>query len=163
MTTSSAALQVAADPRKLPGTTIHRGACMETTWTPAFAVLDLIVRRFDEQGPDVLIEASDLAKRTDMSPGQVSLAVHDLQPTYLKAEPFEDPDVFLIHQVTDQGRRAVLQWPEVAVDRVVQALRDAADQQQNPNDGSKLRSAADTIGGSAREVAINAIANRPTG
>jgi hypothetical protein len=135
---------------------------MATTWTPAFAVLDVIVRRFDERGPDVLIDASDLAALTDMSPGQVALVVRDLQPTYLEAESFEDPAALLIHQVTDEGRRAVMQWPGVAVDRVVQALRDAANHQHEP-DASTLRLAADTIGGRAREVAVNAIANRPAG
>jgi len=134
---------------------------METTWTRELLVLDAIASRFEQHGPGVCIEANDLAKRTEMSPGQVSRAVSNLHPTHLEVEVLEHPagDAFIVSRITDEGRQAVGQWPKAALDRLVQALLDAADQEESEDRRSRLQGAADTIGGFARDVATNAIAN----
>jgi len=129
---------------------------METTGKPLFVVLDVIVRTFDERGSGVLIEASHLAERTDMSPGQVSLVVHDLHPDYIEMEAFPDPDSFRILAVTDQARRLLVQWPDAIVNRLAVALR-AAMEEASPDNRLRLEGAADTISGFARDVAITTI------
>jgi len=107
--------------------------------------------------------ASDLAERTDMTAAQVSRAVDNLQPTYLEVEVLEHPtgDAFLVSRITDEGRRAVGQWPtaEGIVDRLVQGLLDAADQEPDEQKRSRLRAVAEGMGGFARDVAVGVISN----
>ncbi len=61
--------------------------------------------------------------------------------------------------VTDAARRAVGQWPsaETWADRIVQALLDAADQEPDEAKRSRLRSAAESLGGLGRDVLVGVL------
>jgi hypothetical protein len=61
--------------------------------------------------------------------------------------------------VTDEARRAVGQWPsaEVWVDRLVEALREAAEREPDPERRGRLRAMAEGLGGFARDVAVGVL------
>ena len=103
---------------------------MESTWeTRDLRVLDAVVRYFDEQDSAHIPDAETFAKITGMDSGQVGRAVRALSPRFIRTGPglgslTEVP----IMGITDEARQAVGQWPspQVWVDRLVQALREAA-------------------------------------
>ena len=84
----------------------------------------------------------------------------------LRALMHEDPPFFttgpvrasghitMIGQVTGHARRTVGSWPtpEGLADRIVAALQDAADAADNPEEQTRLRKAADAIGGIGKGV-----------
>ena len=57
---------------------------------------------------------------------------------------------------TPGPRRAVGQWPspEVWVDHLVAALREAAERESDPEKKTRLRAMAEGLGGFARDVAV---------
>jgi hypothetical protein len=61
--------------------------------------------------------------------------------------------------VTDEARQVVGQWPspELWVDRLVQALREAAEQESDPERRGRLRAMAEGLGGFARDVAVGVL------
>ena len=74
----------------------------------------------------------------------------------------------MIMGVTDAARQAVGQWPspESVVDRIVGELVAAAEREPDEAKRTKLRAAADAVGGFARDVVVSVIANvatRPIG
>ncbi len=85
-----------------------------------------------------------------------------LAPTYLVVGPsMGGPESLGIDGVTDEARRAVGQWPtaERIVDRLVQGLLDAADQEPDEQKRSRLRAVAEGLRGFARDVAVGVISN----
>ena len=115
---------------------------MESTWEQRdLPVLDAIVRYFDEEDSAVIPDVATFAEITRMDPGQVGRAVRALMG------------------VTDEARQAVGQWPspEVWVDRLVQALREAAEREPDPEKKGRLRAMAEGLGGFARDVAVGVL------
>jgi hypothetical protein len=141
---------------------------MEESWTTRdLRVLDALVRRFEERGGAATpIDGHQLADQLGMLPEQVLLAVEALRPTYVDAQILAHPgaDAYIVRGVTDEGRRAVGQWPtpEGIVDRLVQGLLDAADQELDEQKRSRLRSIAEGLRGFARDVAVGVISNAAT-
>ncbi|PJN26493.1 hypothetical protein CG717_29255 [Streptomyces sp. CB02613] len=63
--------------------------------------------------------------------------------------------------VSKGARQAVGQWPtaEQVLDGLVQRLGEAADQESDPDQQSRLREAASTAGGVARNVFVDVLSS----
>jgi hypothetical protein len=134
---------------------------MESTWeTRDLLVLDAIVRYFDEHDGPEIPDVETFAKLTGMDPGQVARAVRALSPRFIKtAATLGGLMAVAIIGITDEARQAVGQWPspEVWVDRLVQALREAAEREPDPDRRGRLRAMAEGLGGFARDVAVGVL------
>lgn len=139
---------------------------MESTWEQRdLPVLDAIVRYFDEDDSAEIPDVETFAEITGMDPGQVGRAVRALSPRFVKTGPglgglTEVP----IMGITDEARQVVGQWPtpESVADRIVAALLEAADREPDERKRTKLRAAADALGGFSRDLLVNVIANVAT-
>jgi hypothetical protein len=139
---------------------------MESTWEQRdLPVLDAIVRYFDEDDSAEIPDVEAFAEITGMDPGQVGRAVRALSPRFVKTGPglgglTEVP----IMGITDEARQVVGQWPtpESVADRIVAALLEAADREPDERKRTKLRAAADALGGFSRDLLVNVIANVAT-
>jgi hypothetical protein len=146
---------------------------MESTWEPRdLPILDAIVRYFDEHDDPHIPNERTFAEITGRDVQEVHQAVRALAPSYLviqRGGMSGDPgDASMIMGVTDAAREKVGQWPtpEGIVDRLVQGLLDAADQEPDEQKKSRLRSVAEGLGGFARDVAvgvISSVATKPLG
>jgi predicted metal-dependent phosphoesterase TrpH len=67
-----------------------------------------------------------------------------------------------ISQVRERTRRELGSWPSAdsVVDQLVEALSQAAESEPEPERKSRLRSAADLLGGMARDIAVAAVSSR---
>jgi hypothetical protein len=137
---------------------------MESTWEPRdLPVLDAVVRYFEERDPmDPRIpNVGTFAEITGLPVEEVYRAVRELEPTYLSIDDWQMDDLgaLEIMGVTDQARRVVGQWPspEVWVDRLVEALREAAEREPDPEKKGRLRAMAEGLGGVARDVAVGVL------
>jgi hypothetical protein len=136
---------------------------MDSTWEQRdLPVLEAIVRYFDENpmqpGPTV----GDIAQRTGRDPQEVFRAIKSLDGTYLELRMYMAGGRVTPHRVlrvTDQARRAVGQWPspEAWVERLVQALHEAAEREPDPEKKGRLRAVAEGLGGFARDVAVGVL------
>lgn len=131
---------------------------MESTWEPRdLPVLDAVVRYFDEHPQGVMLRCEEVAELTGRDATDVYRALKSLEPTYVRLAPgLGSPSV---RGVTDQARRMVGQWPspEVWVDRLVQALREAAEREADPERQGRLSVMAEGLGGFARDVAVGVL------
>ena len=138
---------------------------MESTWERRdLPVLDAVVRHFDEHQDDAsLPTAADFTEPAGLDVVQVHRAIRALSPTYLQAVQSlsEEPGDIAVSGVTDAARRSVGQWPspEVWADRIIRELLDAADREPDEARRTKLRAAADALGGFGRDLLINVVAN----
>jgi hypothetical protein len=64
--------------------------------------------------------------------------------------------------VSERARRELGAWPsaDVLVEQLAAALARAADEEQEPERKSRLRGAAEVLGGMARDIAVNVISSR---
>jgi hypothetical protein len=134
---------------------------MESTWERRdLPVLDAIVRYFDEHDGPEIPDVETFVKLTGLDPGQVARAVRALSPRFIKTGAALGGlmDVAIMG-VTDEARQAVGQWPspEVWVERLVQALREAAEHEPDPERKRRLRVLAEGLGGFARDVAVGVL------
>jgi hypothetical protein len=62
-----------------------------------------------------------------------------------------------VEGVTERARRELGAWPtaDTLVDQLAEALRRAADNEAEPERKTRLRQAADVLGGMARDVAVS--------
>jgi hypothetical protein len=134
---------------------------MDATWEPRdLPVLDAVVRHFDEHPEATRLTLQEVAQLASRDVMDVYRALKELSPTYIKLQDLwgGQPDA-LVWGVTDDARRAVGQWPspDVWVDRLVQALREAAEREPDPERRSRLRAMAEGLGGFARDVAVGVL------
>jgi hypothetical protein len=131
---------------------------MESTWEPRdLPVLEAVVRYFDEHPQGVMLRCEEVAKLAGRDPAEVYRALKILEPTYVRlALGLGSPSV---RGVTDQARRVVGQWPsaELWVEHLVQALREAAEREPDPERRGRLRALAEGLGGFARDVAVGVL------
>jgi hypothetical protein len=134
---------------------------VESTWeTRDLPVLDAIVRYFDEDDGPEIPEVETFARITGMDPGQVARAVRALSPRFVKTQATLGGLMSVaIMGVTDEARQVVGQWPspEVWVDRLVQALHEAAEREPDPERRGRLRAMAEGLGGFTRDVAVGVL------
>jgi hypothetical protein len=115
------------------------------------------VRYFDEHPQGVMLRCEEVANLAGRDATDVHRALKTLEPTYVRlASGLGRPSV---RGVTDQARRVVGQWPspEVWVDRLAQALREAAERESDPERQGRLRAMAEGLGGFARDVAVGVL------
>src|SRR5258708_38933339 len=110
-----------------------------------------------------MVTVSDIAQGTGLGRAEVARSLEALDPTYVdfrKTETGGDPTFWYVLKVTPEARRAVGQWPpaEGLVDRLVQAFRDAAENEDDPERHYQLRQAAGLLGDSIRDVAVEIVA-----
>jgi hypothetical protein len=134
---------------------------MESTWERRdLPVLDAVVRHFDEHSEVTRLTLPEVAQLAGRDVMDVYRALKELSPTYITLRDLwrSQPDA-LVWGVTDEARRAVGQWPspEVWVDRLVQALREAAEREPDPEKKGRLRAMAEGLGGFARDVAVGVL------
>jgi hypothetical protein len=134
---------------------------MESTWERRdLPVLDAVVRYFDEHDGAEIPDVETFAKLTGMDPTQVARAVRALSPRFIKTQASLGGLMEVaVMGVTDEARQAVGQWPspEVLVERLVQALREAAEREPDPERRGRLRALAEGLGGFARDVAVGVL------
>ena len=70
-----------------------------------------------------------------------------------------DAQNYLVEGVTPEARQAVGQWPspDVWVERMVQALHEAAEREPDPEKKGRLHAMAEGLGGFARDVAVGVL------
>jgi hypothetical protein len=122
--------------------------------------LDAIVHYIDEHDGPEIPDVETFVKLTGMEPGQVARAVRALSPRFIKTQATLGGLMDLaIMGVTDEARQAVGQWPspEAWVERLVQALREAAEHEPDPERKRRLRALAEGLGGFARDVAVGVL------
>jgi hypothetical protein len=120
------------------------------------AVVDLL-------GQSYMVTVSDIAVRTGLDLTAVAQSLDAMNPTYVdfrKTETGGDPTFWYVLKVTPEARRAVGQWPtaEGLIDRLAQAFRDAAEQEDDAEKHYQLRQAAGLLNDGVRDVAIRAAA-----
>jgi hypothetical protein len=140
---------------------------VESTWEGRdLPVLDAVVRLFDED-VDVMPDVAQIAGITGRDPAEVHRALRALEGPFIHVPNMSvgaSAENYLVDGVTAQARRAVGQWPspELWADRIIRALVEAAEREPDEAKRTKLRAAADALGGFGRDLFINVIANVAT-
>jgi hypothetical protein len=138
---------------------------IESTWESRdLPVLETVVRYIDKHAGSRYPQVFDVAEITGLHMTEVLRALQALDPTYVELRPVGHAEHWVVARVTDEARRAVGQWPtpEGIVDRLIQGLLDAADQEPDEQKRSRLRSIAEGLRGFARDVAVGVISNAAT-
>jgi hypothetical protein len=134
---------------------------VEDTWgVRDVPVLGAVVELLDRS---YMVTVSDIAERTGLELGEVARSLDAMDPTFVdfrKTETGGDPRFWYVNRVTPEARRAVGQWPtaEGLVDRLVKALNDVADREEDAERHYQLRQAAGLLGETVRDVAVRVAA-----
>lgn len=107
--------------------------------------------------------AADLASETGLDAHDVIRACQALYPGFIAGRPIESMggvDDFFVTALTERGRRAVGLWPdgEDAVQQLLDALRQAEELTDDPDDKSALRKAGGQLASVSRGVVAEVIA-----
>jgi hypothetical protein len=140
---------------------------VESSWESRdLPVLDAVVRLFDDHPEVTWVTVKGIADDVGMPPIEVYRAAKALSPTYLilRETLADEPEPHRIEGVTDDARRAVGQWPSPTsvADGIIRELLAAADREPDEAKRTKLRAAADALGGFGRDLLINVVANVAT-
>lgn len=118
-------------------------------------------RRLDAGQRD--IRATQLADELDMSREDALAAASALVPSYLEGEPLDTMQAridFFLSGLTERGRRAVGLWPSgESADALVDALRQAEEATDDPEEKSLIRRAAGAVGGVSRDIMTDVMAS----
>jgi DNA-binding MarR family transcriptional regulator len=134
---------------------------VEDTWSSReIPVLGAVVTLLERS---YMVTVSDVADQTGLDQADVARALDALHPTHVdfrRTETGGDPRFWYVLKVTPEGRRAVGQWPtaESLIDRLATALREAAEQEQDPERQFQLGHAASLLSDSVRDAAVAAAA-----
>jgi hypothetical protein len=135
---------------------------VESSWESRdLPVLDAVVHYLDEH-VDAIPDVAQIAVITGRDPAEVHQALRAMEGHFIHVPDMSvgaDAQNYFVDGVTPQARRAVGQWPspEVWVDRLVQALREAAEREPDPERRGRLRAMAEGLGGFARDVAVGVL------
>jgi hypothetical protein len=130
---------------------------VEDTWAARdVPVLRSVVELLDHS---YMVTVSDIAGRTGLELAEVARSLEAMDPTFLdfrKTETGGDPTFWYVNRVTPEARRAVGQWPtaEGLIDRLVTALNEAANREEDAERHLQLRQAAGLLGETVRDVAV---------
>jgi hypothetical protein len=137
---------------------------MKDTWTNRdLPVLAALVELFDDPAVDQVRppEVCALTGLKDAAVLRALTALCEARPAYLNHIPLgEERAPAIITGVTAHARQATGAWPtaETLVDRFIQALAGAAEDEQDPERRSKLQETARWLGGALRDVAVQVAA-----
>ena len=132
------------------------------TWeTRDLPVLRAIVELSDE-GERAIMPAA-IEQRTGFDHTTVVRSLRALaneSPPFFKASEIDTGEVVYVTFPTGHARRTVGTWPppDAWIDRLVSALNDSADQTVDPQEKSKLRTAAQALGSLGRDVVAEVLA-----
>jgi hypothetical protein len=120
------------------------------------------VAKVMDMNPGRVLRVEDVAKDTSLESGTVLAALIALQGTYITGKPIDSMAGtldFLASGITERGRRAAGLWPDgEAVDALVDALRQAEDATDDPEEKSLLRRAAGAVGSISKSVMTDVLA-----
>ena len=136
------------------------------TWaTRELLILRCALRRLD--GGELLVELEDVRQETELPTDQLWAGVQALTQTRrtqvsLAGGWTDDHASGVIEGVSERARRELGSWPSAddLVTQLAAALSQAADREAEPERKGRLRAAADTLGGIAREIAVQVISRR---
>jgi hypothetical protein len=132
------------------------------------------VRRVDPQHPDAISSADAgealpdlrlIAAEIGLSEDQMRAGVSALthaQPPYIDVSYAGGSAIGHVDTIYERTRRELGTWPSAPnlVDQIAAALADAADAEDEPERKGKLRAAAETVGGMARDIAVQVLSTR---
>jgi superfamily II DNA helicase RecQ len=132
---------------------------VQPTWYERdLPVLAATVAMLNELGVPGVVSVRSISERAGRDPQEVYEALLAMQPDYVTLTIMltPDPNPHLVNRVTSEARRAVGQWPsaESLSDQLLAALGEAAEREPDADRKSKLRSAAQTLGGAGRDVLV---------
>jgi hypothetical protein len=132
---------------------------MEDTWADRdLVVLDAVVSLFEES-PHNDVQAKAVQERSGLDDTDFGRAMTALAGArFFDGTRVDEIDYPVrISSVSERARRTVGQWPnpDSLVERLVETLSKAADEASDPEQKSKLRQAAEFLGGAGRQIAIS--------
>ena len=138
---------------------------LASTWaTRELPILQSVLRHKD--AGKQMVDLHTVSEETGLEWAQVLTGVQALEaasPPYLVAEYIDTAQVGPVRgwvtTVHERARRELGTWPspESIVDRLVEALSQAADAEEDPVKKGKARAAVDATGGFLRDVMVQAI------
>lgn len=129
-------------------------------------VLRAAVERYDETGHAMRV--NELVEASGLGDDQVQRALralrHEEPPFFTKMDGSMGGGILVVGAPTGHARRAVGQWPtpEALADRIVAALRTAADREQDEEASGRLRRLASWFGAGGRDVLVEVAATAVT-
>lgn len=137
---------------------------MENTWVNRdLPVLNSLVQQLDDAAGASFPELQDIAEITSLDISEIAKAALALDSAgYIKLSQTAGPTgSWYVKVVSKEARQVVGQWPsaEQMLDTLVQRLGEAADDEVDPEERSRLREAASTASGVARNVFIDVLSS----
>ncbi|MFF7530688.1 hypothetical protein ACFZB2_16550 [Streptomyces bobili] len=137
---------------------------MESTWVERdLPVLNALVQQLDDAAGASFPELRDITEDTGLEISEITKAALALESAgYIDlSKTMGSAESWHVKAVSKEARQAVGQWPtaEQVLDRLVQRLGEAADQETDPEQQSRLREAANTAGGVARNVFVDVLSS----
>jgi hypothetical protein len=142
---------------------------IEDTWARRDLPILLAAYRRAESGerPPVVGQFEEMRQELGLTVGDFKLglaALAEADPPFIELQVsggWSDDKAGggWIDGVTERARRELGSWPsaDTLVDQLATALRQAADDESEPERKGRLRQAADVVGGMARDVAVAVI------
>lgn len=130
----------------------------ETWTTRELPILRAALRRAD--AGEIPVDAEDLERELGLDGDQLFVAVTALEDAgYVE---LIHPGFADIKYVRERARRELGSWPsaDTMLERLVAVLEQAAADEPEPEKKTRLRAAADVLGGMARDVAVAAISKQ---
>lgn len=133
---------------------------MENTWASRdLPVLDAMVKYLDDSVGALYPELRDIAGLTSLELNEVGKAALALESDHLiqLEKGMGGAASWHVTAVSGEARRLVGQWPtaEQFVDEVARRLRDAANEEPDPERRGRLRELASSAGDVARNVFVD--------
>lgn len=139
------------------------GQFMDSTWeTRDLAVLRVAVEHFDDPAA-LRLSLESVAAQAGLSDNDVkraARALHEASPPYVEGITVDQASYpIALTGVTERARRAVGQWPtpEALAERIISALTEAAEKEQDPDKKGRLSHAADVGKGVLTGVLTNVL------
>lgn len=140
---------------------------LQPTWASReLPILQVALRRLD--AGEFYVDLEEIRSEVGLDVNQMRAALNALaeaDPPYIRVSyTMAGPHRVGGHldAVSERARRELGTWPsaDVVVDRLVAALSEAASAQPQDEDRTRLRAAADALGGMARDIAVGAVASQ---
>lgn len=130
-------------------------------WTATDLPVLIAAAKLLEDGAPVLWD-SLITDATGFEKDAVLKALSNLDGAYLNGRPNRGDgrlQSFVVTDLTERGRRVVGLWPSGEnVDALVDALRQAEDATDDPEEKSALRRAAGAVMGVSRDIMVDVVA-----
>ncbi len=134
---------------------------LEDRWASRdFPVLIEIGRRLDDD--QYALQSANIAASLEIPEKEVVKAIDALSPAYIDGEVrryLGGNARAVSHGLTERGRRAVGLWPSgEAADALIDALRQAEEATDDPEERTLLRRAAGAVGSVSRDIMVDVVA-----